>query len=160
MPSDEATVRALKLFEFQNWVIDTMNGTHGRRGADGGIDGYSFFAKDPIQVKQQDHVGRETVDKFETAMRRGRHDVGYIVGFSFTRDTVEEVARAKRDGLTSLIVRVKEILLLAKRPDSPPKCVGPQPEGDVLPMPPIRKKKDLPTADELVASDMENAAAG
>ncbi len=153
MPSDEETLRKLKPFEFQNWIINTMNGTHSpTRSRDGGIDGYSFFSKDPIQVKQSDHVGRVTVDNFETAMRRGKYDVGYIVGFSFTRDAVEEATRVKKDGLTIKLVKVKEVLLLAKRPDSPPKIIGPQPEGEVLPLPAMRKANELPSAEELVAS--------
>lgn len=153
MPSTEEAIRALKPFEFQNWVIDTMNGTHSpRKSNDLGIDGYSFFSKDPIQVKQSEHVGRNVVDNFETAMRRGNHDIGYIVAFSFTRDAVEEVARAKRDGFNIKLLKVKEVLLLAKRPDNPPKSVGPQPDGEVLPLPPMRKPADLPSVEELVAS--------
>lgn len=84
MPDNIESVRALKPFEFQNWVIDTMNGTHApRKVGDMGIDGYSFFERHPIQVKQSDHVGRNVVDNFETAMRRAHHDTGYIVAFSF-----------------------------------------------------------------------------
>jgi hypothetical protein len=45
------------------------------------------------------------------------------------------------------------VLLLVKRPDNPPKSVGPQPEGDVLPLPPMRKPADLPSLEELIASD-------
>ncbi len=155
MPSDEESVRALKPFEFQNWVIDTMNGMHSpRKSGDMGIDGYSFFSHDPIQVKQSEHVGRNVVDNFETAMRRGQHDVGYIVGFSFTKDAYEEVARAKHDGLSIKLVKVKEVLMLARRPDRPPKVVGPQPEkAAVLPLAPRRDPKELPTAEELIASD-------
>jgi site-specific DNA-methyltransferase (adenine-specific) len=154
MPSSEEAVRALKPFEFQNWVIDTMNGSHSpRKSNDMGIDGYSFLTKDPIQVKQSEHVGRNVVDNFETAMRRGAHEVGYIVAFSFTKDAVEEVARAKRDGLHITLLKVKEVLLLATRSGNAPKKLGPQPEGDVLPLPAIRKPKDLPTAAELIESD-------
>jgi hypothetical protein len=111
-------------------------------------------------VKQSEHpIDRVVVDEFETAMRRGDHDVGYIVGFSFTKDAVEEVARVKaKDGVSIKLVRVKEVLLLAKRPDSPPKAVGPQPEGEVLPLPPMRKKTDLPTPEELVESDKSAAS--
>ncbi len=155
MPSDEAALRNLKPFEFQNWVVNTMNGTHSERlSRDGGIDGYSFMTRDPIQVKQSDKVGRVVVDQFETAMRKGRHDIGYVVGFSFTKDAYEEVARAKReDGLNIKLLKVKELLLLARRPEIPPKTVGPQPEGEVLPLPPMRKKADLPSPEELMESD-------
>jgi hypothetical protein len=81
------------------------------------------------------------------------YDTGYIVAFSFTKGAVEEAARAKGDGLNIRLVRVKEVLLLAKRPGVQVKNLGPQPEGDVLPLPPMRKWQDLPTAGELVSSD-------
>lgn len=153
LPDNEVALRALKPFEFQNWVINTLNGTHSQRKVhDMGIDGYSFFTRDPIQVKQSDHVGRNVVDNFETAMRRGGFDTGYVVAFSFTRGAAEEVARARLDGLNIKLIRVKELLLLVRRPGVSLPNVGPQPEGDVLPLPPPRKPQDLPTAEELVAS--------
>lgn len=75
MPDDEASLRALKPFEFQNWVIQRFVGTHSpRKSGDLGIDGYSFMVGHPIQVKRSDRVGRNVVDNFETAMRRGGHD--------------------------------------------------------------------------------------
>ena len=153
MPESIAGLRQLKPFEFQNWVIDTMNGTHSpRKVGDMGIDGYSFFTKDPIQVKQSEHVGRNVVDNFETAMRRGGHDTGYIVAFSFTKGAVEEAARVRTEGVSIKLVKVTEVLLLAKRPGAQVKSLGPQPEGDVLPLPPTRKPQDLPTAEELISS--------
>src|SRR3954453_12614487 len=97
-----------------------MNGTHSlRKVHDMGIDGFSFFTKDPIQVKQSEHVGRNVVDNFETAMRRGKYDTGYVIAFSFTKGAVEEVARARADGLSIKLVRVKEVLLLVRRDATP-----------------------------------------
>lgn len=157
-PDDEESLKTLKPFEFQNWIINAMHGSHSpRKVHDMGIDGYSFFTKDPIQVKQSSGVGRNVVDNFETAMRRGHHDTGYIVAFSFTKGAVEEVARARADGLNIKLVKVKEVLLLKKRPGNPLAKFGPQPEGDVLPLPPIRKPADLPTVEELIASDLAAA---
>jgi hypothetical protein len=155
MPDDEGSLRALKPFEFQNWVINTVNGAHSpRKSGDMGIDGFWFFTRDPIQVKQSDHVGRNVVDNFETAMRRVKASTGYVVAFSFTRGAVEEVARARGDGLDIKLIRVKELLMLTKRATSTKlQNLGPQPEGDVLPLPPMRKSADLPTAEELIASD-------
>jgi hypothetical protein len=154
VPETLDSLRALKPFEFQNWVIDTMNGTHApRKAGDMGIDGYSWFTRDPIQVKQSEHVGRPVVDNFETAMRRGKHDTGYIVAFSFTRDAHEEVARVKSDGLNIRLVKVSEVMLLARRPGSQAKNLGLQPTAEILPLPPMRKPQDLPTAQELIASD-------
>lgn len=156
MPDSEESLRRLKPFEFQNWVVNALNGTHSpKKSGDMGIDGFWFFTKDPIQVKQSQHpVGRNVVDNFETAMRRGKFDTGYIIAFSFTKDAVEEVARAKNDGLTINLVRVKEVLLQVKRPGNTLAKLGPQPEGEVLPLPAMRKPSELPTAAELIASDV------
>lgn len=152
LPTTEDELRKLKHFEFQNWIVNAVNGTqHPRRTGDFGIDGYWWFTKEPIQVKQQDSVGRNTVDNFETAIRREGHDSGYIIAFSFTKGAVEEVARAKSEGLNIRLLRVKEVLLSVRR-QARAKNLGPQPEGDVIPLPPIRKRRDLPSAEELVAS--------
>jgi DNA modification methylase len=156
-PTTVDDLRYLKPFEFQNWVINALNGTHSpRKVHDMGIDGYSFFTRDPIQVKQSERVGRNVVDNFETAMRRGGHETGYIVAFSFTRGAVEEVARARRDGLHIRLVKVAEILLLVRRPGSTHDNLGPQP-GSVteLPLPAIRSQSELPSSRELLASAAE-----
>ena len=84
-----------------------------------GIDGHWFFTRDPIQVKQSEHVGRNVVDNFETAIRRAGYSVGYVIAFSFTRGAVEEVARARDDGLNIRLIRVKELLLMVRRPWNP-----------------------------------------
>lgn len=160
-PETEDALKLLKPFEFQNWVINALNGTHSpRRSGDMGIDGFWFFTKDPIQVKQSEKVGRNVIDNFETAMRRAGHDVGYVVAFSYTRGAVEEVARAKADGLNIKLLRVKELLLQVRRPGDQLAALGPQPEGDLIPLPAIRKPKDLPTAEELVASASGAEGAG
>jgi DNA modification methylase len=154
LPETEAALRQLKPFEFQNYVVNVLNGTHSaKKSGDMGIDGHWFFTRDPIQVKQSEHVGRNVIDNFETAMRRAGFGVGYVVAFSFTRGAVEEVARAVEDGLNIRLIRVKELLLLTKRPGNPLEKFGPQPEGEVLPLPAMRKPSDLPTAEQLVESD-------
>lgn len=151
------SLKALKPFEFQNWVINAINGTHSpRKVGDMGIDGHWFFTRDPVQVKQSESVGRNVVDNFETAMRRAGYDTGYIIGFSFTRGAAEEVARARSEGLTIKLIKVAEILLMVTRPHGK---LGPQPGSvEELPLPPMRKPKDMPTAEELVASDLQKVA--
>lgn len=153
-------LRKLKPLEFQNWIINAVSGKHSPRPVkDMGIDGYWFLTGEPIQVKQQDHVGRETVDKFETAIRRVKYDSGYIIGFSFTKDAVEEVARVKNEeGLNIRLIKVAQLLLEIKRPQG---RLGPQPASvEELPFPERRKKKDMPSAEELVESDQQSPAAG
>lgn len=150
-------LKELKPFEFQNWVINAIYGTHSpRRVHDMGIDGYWFFTKDPVQVKQSERVGRNVVDNFETATRRAGHSRGYIIAFSFTKGAVEEAARAKKEGLDIHLVRVAEVLIEMKRPHGK---IGPQPATvEELPLPPMRKPKDLPTVEELIESDEDGPA--
>jgi DNA modification methylase len=113
MPTTAEDLRALKPFEFQNWVMQQTSATASpRKSRDGGIDGFSFMYHDPIQVKQSEKVGRITVDNFETAIKRAKADRGFIVALSFTRDAREEVARAKvEDGIEIALVTVEDLLL-------------------------------------------------
>lgn len=157
MPDTEEGLKRLDHFEFQNWIINAVYGSHSPRlTGDMGIDGYWWFTREPIQVKQSEHVGRETVDKFETAMRREGHDSGYIIAFSFTRGAYNEVARAKADGLNIRLLPVKEVLISVRR-DRKPRNMGPLPDGEVLPLPDRRKPQELPTVEDLVESASEAA---
>src|SRR2546421_12111313 len=75
-----------------------------------GIDGYSFFERLPIQVKQQDRVGRKVVDEFETAVRRDGSHKGFIFAFGFTTGAHDEVARARTEGLEIELVSIQTLL--------------------------------------------------
>lgn len=121
MPVTENELRGIKPFEFQNWVVQRFNGTHSpRKTGDMGIDGFSWFEHLPIQVKQSDAVGREIVDKFETAIDRNGNKAGYIVAFSFTRGAREEVARVRNaKGLDIRLTRVADLLAGDRPPDAP-----------------------------------------
>jgi DNA modification methylase len=111
LPESEEDLKLLKPFEFQNWIIDAIHGVHApRKVGDMGIDGYSFLERLPIQVKQSEKVGRNVVDNFETAVRRESKHKGWIIAFSFTRDAIEEAARAKVDGLEIGLMRVATLL--------------------------------------------------
>jgi len=63
-----------------------------------------------VQIKQQERVGRNVVDNFETALRRKGRPRGYIIGFSFTKGAYEEAARAKSDGLDIMLVELPELV--------------------------------------------------
>ena len=64
----------------------------------------------PMQVKQSDNVGREVVDKFETAIRRYGKKKSVIVAFSFSKGAYEEVARVKLlDELNRLDIKLKTV---------------------------------------------------
>lgn len=112
LPVTVDDLRALKPFEFQNWVIGRINGTHSpRKSGDMGIDGYTFFVHDPVQVKQSEGIGRNVVDNFETAIKRDKRTKGYIIALSFGRGAKEEVARVKaHDGLEIELIEVRDLL--------------------------------------------------
>jgi tRNA G10 N-methylase Trm11 len=153
VPQTVAELKTLKPFEFQNWVVQQFYGTQSKRKLkDMGIDGYSFFVRDPIQVKQSERVGRPVVDSFETAVERVGKDKGYIVAFSFTRDAYEEVARAKQvKGLEIKLVKVTELLgdIAAVVTPLPGQMVAGEPTQDKLEAP---IKEALPPAAKLVES--------
>jgi DNA modification methylase len=91
-------LRTLEPFEFQNFIIKRVYGTHNPKRPELGIDGFSFMEKLPIEVKQQDHVGRPVVDRFETAIRRYGSHKGYIIAFNFTSGAYAEAARIRAEG--------------------------------------------------------------
>jgi hypothetical protein len=85
------------------------------------------------------------------------------VAFSFTRDAVEDAARARaEDGITITLVKVAEVMLLRKRPGNPPRNLSRvvPAASEAKPPPSIPKASRRPTAEELVASDKGEAVAG
>jgi len=126
LPMSIDGLKDLDPFEFQNWIVGAMEGApSARKVRDMGIDGYTYFDRQPIQVKQSEHVGRPVVDDFETAMRRYYANAlraaeerkeraftmkGIIVAFSFTRGAHEEVARAKGEGIEIDLLRVEDVV--------------------------------------------------
>ncbi len=150
-----ADLKKLHDLEFENWVIDAISGRPASKAENKqGIDGFWYLTHHPVQVKHFEHVGRPWVDKFETAMRRGGYNKGYIVGFSFTGDAHEEAARAKKDGLEIVLVKAEQILLLVRRPHGK---LGPIPGSvEELPFPEVRRRKDMPSVREILKSEEQN----
>ncbi len=156
MPTTERELAVLKPFEFQNWVIQSLQGHHApRRSGDMGIDGFTFFNRDPIQVKRSEHVGRPVVDSFETAVEREGKSRGCIVAFSFTKGAHEEAARVRaQKGMEIELLTVREILRTRgelRVPDLDGMFPTPPTFLD-LPLPEARKKSQRPTASRLIAS--------
>jgi len=110
-PLNIEELKALPPFEFQNWCVGALGGTvNPKKVGDKGIDGFTFMNRYPIQVKQSEHIGRNVIDNFETAMQRAKQDMGYIIAFSFGRGAYEEVARAKQQGLHIELLTVDKLL--------------------------------------------------
>lgn len=158
LPMTEDDLWLLRPFEFQNWVIQRVDGTHSpRKTGDMGIDGYSFMEHLPIQVKQSRNVGRNVIDNFETAVERASKDKGYVIAFSFTKGAREEAARARNQkGLDIELVDVSRLVPESPRRRTPqiedlfPK--RPKRARD-LPLPESRSKASRPSAQDLIRSD-------
>jgi hypothetical protein len=123
-----------------------------------GIDGFSFMNHDPIQVKQSEHIGRNVVDNFETALDRVGKTTGYIIGFSFTKGAIEEVARAKaKNGIDIHLVKISSLVGKEDEPDVQSKdlmSLFPTKPKNFLDLPLYdgRNKDARPSPDELLES--------
>jgi DNA modification methylase len=128
MPKTEDDLRRIPHREFENWAVIALGGIPNEvKVGDYGIDGRLYLADIekarkgdffetldrwyPIQVKQQDRVGRPDIDNFQTAMRRDKRLKGYFIAFGFSRDSIAEIKRANQhDGLDIVPITVKELL--------------------------------------------------
>lgn len=112
VPKSLEDLKAMKHFEFQNYIIDFIQGVHTPKlVADAGIDGYSTFKHLPVQVKQQEHVGSPEIQKFQSAIHAEKKDKGYFFAFSFTKPAYEEVARCKQqEGIEIELWKVQDLM--------------------------------------------------
>jgi len=111
LPQTFDEIKSMQPFEFQNWVCQKLLArVSQRKSGDMGIDGWTIDGR-PLQVKQSEHVGRNVVDNFETAIRRMKKTKGIIVAISFGKGAYEEIARVKnKEGLEIELKTVEEIL--------------------------------------------------
>ena len=113
LPRSEAELRKIPPFEFENWAVIAIGGIPNKaKVGDMGIDGRIFPVSAmperrgarsgeldfmdvwyPIQVKQQDKVGRPDIDKFEAAMIREERTKGFFVSFAYSSDAMTEIGR-------------------------------------------------------------------
>ncbi len=153
MPTSADDLHALKPFEFQNWVVDRINGIQAtRKSGDMGVDGWTFFLHEPVQIKQSERVGRNVVDNFETAVSRAGKQRGFVIAFSFTQGSHEEAARARRKGVDIQLITVGDLLdqpneVFARMGAS---SAGMLPGMEMAPMPHIDSGRR--SVDELIAS--------
>jgi len=130
MLRNEAQLREIPPFEFENWAVIALGGIPNRaKVGDYGIDGKLYPIERrkeksdekglfgdvdtyyPIQVKQKDKAGRPDIDAFETAMQRDKRRKGYFISFDFSDDAMKEIQRLDKDGELEIIpVTVKELL--------------------------------------------------
>jgi len=97
--------REMQHFDFQNFIIGGFGGRCNVKTGDLGIDGWDRNGV-PIQVKKQDNVGREEIDRFRGAIDRyyeqlgnkNKKRMGIFVSYSLTSGAYNEIARLKKEG--------------------------------------------------------------
>ncbi|MDR1562076.1 MAG: hypothetical protein LBS54_03165, partial [Dysgonamonadaceae bacterium] len=109
--------------DFEIFIVERYGGIPNTKGGkDLGIDGHTQYGT-PIQVKKwKKSVGRDTLDAFVTAIKRDDiahfeknkkegQACGFIIGFGFSKDLINEVARLKnRDNIIIELKYVKDII--------------------------------------------------
>lgn len=117
LPKSIEQLKKLPHFEFQNWVCEQLKGKmEKRKSGDFGIDGY-ILGIIPLQVKQQENVGRNPIDNFGWAIQRRGRKKGVFVAFSFGKGAWEEVARTKNEQDIEIVLLTMDDIL---KPDFDP----------------------------------------
>ena len=116
MPRTLEDLDAMSPYEFQKWACHQVQATPSARlSGDMGIDGRVMISHALVQVKQS-KVGRPMIENFQVAIERAGHDEGVFIGYSFSRDAREEVARVKRyRNIKIRLERVEDLLAASPR---------------------------------------------
>jgi hypothetical protein len=108
---------------FEIFIVEKFGGIPNLKGGkDYGIDGHTEYGT-PIQVKKwKKAVGRDTLDSFLTAIVRDDKGLfernkkegqicGFIIGFEFSKDLINEVARLKNNENTLIELKyIRDII--------------------------------------------------
>jgi hypothetical protein len=107
----EQSLRRLSSFEFQDWVVKRVFANpSSQKDAYLGIDAYTAEGY-PVQIRQDDDVGKRAIDSFAAAMARNKQRTGTIIAFGFGNDAAEGVMKARLNyRLEIRTVTVKELL--------------------------------------------------
>jgi hypothetical protein len=107
----EESLRRLSSYEFQDWVIKRVSANpSSQRDSYLGIDAYTAEGY-PVQIRQDNDVGKRAIDSFAAAMARNKQRTGTIVAFGFGNDAAEGVMKARLNyKLEVKTVTVKELL--------------------------------------------------
>ena len=160
-------------FRFEDWLVRQFGGTpNAKKRGDLGLDGRAPDGA-PVQIKQQEGVGRNVVDNFRSAAERADaarfaqrrtagQPVGYVLAFSFNRGAVEEAARLRAtDGTRIELVRVEEVVPIARRPRvalNATEAPGPQPKkGRAVQL--VATPEDVPAGVSFYQWDVAHAPA-
>ena len=107
----EKDLRKLVPIEFQNWVVQRLSGkAASTKDSRIGIDAYTAEGH-PIQIRQSDNIGRNTIENFASLMGRIKAKNGVIIAFSFADDAIRGIVRARMNYRVEIKkVTVKELI--------------------------------------------------
>jgi hypothetical protein len=107
----ENDLRKLTSPDFQTWVVQRLSGkASSLRDSRIGIDAYTAEGY-PVQIKQSDNIGRNTIESFASVMGRIKAKNGVIVAFSFADDSIRGIVRARINYSVEIKkVTVKELM--------------------------------------------------
>jgi len=110
MRLSEQKVRRFTSSEYQNWVMQRLEG-HASSALDSrkGIDGFTG-ANVPIMIKQSDNIGKLQVQNFMNAIIQTRARNGIIVAFGFDTEAQAAASRARINRIEIKLVTVKELI--------------------------------------------------
>jgi len=113
----EPGLRKMASFEFQAWAIKRLQANQAsQKDSYLGIDAYTPDGY-PVQIRQEDDVGRRAIDSFAAALARSKARYGTIVAFGFGKDSFEGVMKARLNyRLEIKTVTVRDLLTGRERP--------------------------------------------
>lgn len=113
----EQGLRRMASFEFQSWTMKRLQANPAsQKDSYLGIDAFTLDGY-PVQIRQEDDVGRRAIDSFAAALARSKARYGTIVAFGFGKDSFEGIVKARLNyRLEIKTVTVRELLSGRDRP--------------------------------------------
>jgi hypothetical protein len=112
----EQSLRRMASFEFQSWAMKRLQANPAsQKDSYLGIDAYTADGY-PVQIRQEDDVGRRAIDSFAAALARSKARYGTIVAFGFGKDSFEGLMKARLNyRLEIKTLTVRELLVGRER---------------------------------------------
>ena len=112
------TLKTMDALHFETFIIEQFGGVPNlKQRGDSGRDGFKRIdgVQVPIQVKQQESVGRPVLQAFVGSLMQSKSTHGFFIAFDFAKTAYEYVAEIKQNvGLEVELVKVEDIIEIAK----------------------------------------------
>lgn len=116
---DYDKLRNMDSFKFESLMVELYGGIpNAKQRGDGGKDGVIKVdgVALPIQVKQQDNVGRPQIQNFVGHLVQNKQNHGFFIAFDFAKTAYEYVAEVKQSsGIEIELVKVESFIPLVRK---------------------------------------------